>query len=135
MLAYILRPSFNWDAAGMTDAQMEFFFWDLAMLGFCWHFITLAGFHCDALSIDLFVRGYAKRGAAAYVQLIQRRAGCMSFPDAVAAALKAKGGGAIQWLKDSLKMLLPQLQKAAEVWGARCSSTGTQHALWRVTTE
>merc|ERR1712193_216600 len=72
MLAYNLSPSFNWDTAGMTDAQMESFIWDLAKLGFCWQFITLAGFHCDALSIDIFAKDYAKRGAAAYVQLIQR---------------------------------------------------------------
>merc|ERR1712099_138446 len=72
MLAYNLSPSFNWDTAGMTDAQMESFIWDLAKLGFCWQFITLAGFHCDALGIDLFAREYAKRGAGAYVQLIQR---------------------------------------------------------------
>merc|ERR1711860_167160 len=58
MLAYNLSPSF---------------IWDLAKLGFCWQFITLAGFHCDALSIDIFAREYAKRGAAAYVQLIQRQ--------------------------------------------------------------
>jgi len=73
MLAYNLSPSFNWDTAGMTDAQMESFIWDLAKLGFCWQFITLAGFHCDALAIDLFAREYATRGAAAYVQLIQRK--------------------------------------------------------------
>merc|ERR1719192_270898 len=72
MLAYNLSPSFNWDASGMTDAQMESFIWDLAKMGFCWQFITLAGFHCDSLSIDLFAKDYAKRGAAAYVQLIQR---------------------------------------------------------------
>jgi len=72
MLAYNLSPSFNWDSAGMTDAQMESFIWDLAKLGFCWQFITLAGFHSDALGIDLFAREYATRGAAAYVQLIQR---------------------------------------------------------------
>merc|ERR1719436_2403605 len=72
MLAYNLSPSFNWDTSGMTDAQMETFIWDLAKLGYCWQFITLAGFHCNALSIDLFSRDYAKRGAAAYVQLIQR---------------------------------------------------------------
>jgi len=72
MLAYNLSPSFNWDTSGMTDAQMETFIWDLAKLGFCWQFITLAGFHCNALSIDLFSKDYAQRGAAAYVQLIQR---------------------------------------------------------------
>merc|ERR1712072_1385301 len=72
MLAYNLSPSFNWDASGMTDAQMESFIWDLAKLGFCWQFITLAGFHCDALGIDNFAKAYATKGAAAYVQLIQR---------------------------------------------------------------
>merc|ERR1711904_632502 len=72
MLAYNLSPSFNWDGAGMTDAQMESFVWDLAKMGFCWQFITLAGFHCNALSIDLFARDYAKRGALAYVEGIQR---------------------------------------------------------------
>merc|ERR1712061_510128 len=73
MLAYNLSPSFNWDSAGMTDAQMESFIWDLAKLGFCWQFITLAGFHSDALAIDLFAREYAKHGMRAYVQLIQRQ--------------------------------------------------------------
>merc|ERR1719326_1552070 len=72
MLAYNLSPSFNWDASGMTDAQMESFIWDLAKLGFCWQFITLAGFHCDALSIDNFAKAYATQGAAAYVKLIER---------------------------------------------------------------
>jgi isocitrate lyase len=32
-------------------------------LGFCWQFITLAGFHCDALSIDLFAK--AQQGTLA----------------------------------------------------------------------
>jgi len=73
MLSYNLSPSFNWDGAGMTDAQMESFVWDIGKLGFCWQFITLAGFHCDALSIDLFARDYAKRGALAYVEMIQRQ--------------------------------------------------------------
>jgi len=72
MLAYNLSPSFNWDSSGMTDAQMESFIWDLAKIGFVWQFITLAGFHCDALSIDLFAREYKTKGASAYVKLIQR---------------------------------------------------------------
>merc|ERR1719388_554111 len=59
MLAYNLSPSFNWDTAGMSDKEMETFVWDLAKLGFCWQFITLAGFHSDALSVDLFAREYA----------------------------------------------------------------------------
>lgn len=72
MLAYNNSPSFNWDTSGMTDDQMGTFIWDLAKLGYCWQFITLAGFHCDALSIDLFARAYATQGMKAYVQLIQR---------------------------------------------------------------
>merc|ERR1712190_51672 len=72
MLAYNNSPSFNWDTSGMTDAQMESWIFDLAKLGYCWQFITLAGFHCDALSIDNFAKAYATKGAGAYVQLIQR---------------------------------------------------------------
>jgi hypothetical protein len=34
MLAYNLSPSFNWDAAGMTDAQIESFTGDLGARGF-----------------------------------------------------------------------------------------------------
>ncbi|CAA6658284.1 unnamed protein product [Spirodela intermedia] len=61
MLAYNLSPSFNWDASGMTDQQMREFIPAIAKLGFCWQFITLAGFHADAW-----------RGMLAYVERIQR---------------------------------------------------------------
>ena len=42
------------DSAGrcVTDLPSK------AKLGFCWQFITLAGFHCDALSIDLFAKAW-----------------------------------------------------------------------------
>ncbi|GLJ39455.1 hypothetical protein SUGI_0806020 [Cryptomeria japonica] len=73
MLAYNLSPSFNWDAARMSDEQMQNFIPQIAQLGFCWQFITLAGFHADALVIDTFARDYAKRGMLAYVQQIQRQ--------------------------------------------------------------
>ncbi|XP_050383166.1 isocitrate lyase [Argentina anserina] len=72
MLAYNLSPSFNWDASGMTDQQMMDFIPRIAKLGYCWQFITLAGFHADALVIDTFARDYAKRGMLAYVERIQR---------------------------------------------------------------
>ncbi|KAI9029368.1 isocitrate lyase [Hyaloraphidium curvatum] len=72
-LAYNLSPSFNWDAAGMSDKEMETFVWDLGKLGFVWQFITLAGFHSDALIIDTFAREYATRGMYAYVSMIQRK--------------------------------------------------------------
>jgi isocitrate lyase len=72
MLAYNNSPSFNWDGSGMTEKEMEDFIFDLAKLGFCWQFCTLAGFHCDALSIDNFAKAFATKGMAAYVQMIQR---------------------------------------------------------------
>ncbi|KAG5242081.1 Isocitrate lyase family protein [Salix suchowensis] len=72
MLAYNLSPSFNWDASGMTDEQMRDFIPRIAKLGYCWQFITLAGFHADALVTDTFARDYAKRGMLAYVERIQR---------------------------------------------------------------
>ncbi|KAI4378276.1 hypothetical protein MLD38_015776 [Melastoma candidum] len=72
MLAYNLSPSFNWDASGMTDEQIMEFIPKIAQLGYCWQFITLAGFHGDALVIDTFAREYSKRGMLAYVERIQR---------------------------------------------------------------
>merc|ERR1719160_2279673 len=42
----------------------------------------------------------------------ETRSGCMTFPDAVAKAMKAKGQDATQWLKDSRKMSLDQMRKA-----------------------
>ncbi|KAI3639668.1 hypothetical protein MIR68_002362 [Amoeboaphelidium protococcarum] len=73
MLAYNLSPSFNWDAAGMNDQQIETFIKDLGKLGIVWQFITLGGFHSNALGVDLFARDYAKRGMLAYVEGIQRK--------------------------------------------------------------
>ncbi|KAI8841450.1 isocitrate lyase [Chytriomyces cf. hyalinus JEL632] len=73
MLAYNLSPSFNWDAAGMNDQQISSFINDLGKLGFVWQFITLAGFHSNALISDNFAKDYAKRGMLAYVQGIQRQ--------------------------------------------------------------
>ena len=72
-LCYNLSPSFNWDAAGMTDDEIRTYIWDLAQMGFCLQFITLAGFHSNALGIDLFARDYAKRGILAYCEQIQRK--------------------------------------------------------------
>jgi len=72
MLAYNQSPSFNWDSAGLTDEQMKTFIWDLAKLGFCWQFITLAGFHSDALGITNFARAYENDGMKAYVTMTQR---------------------------------------------------------------
>merc|ERR1719486_1885042 len=43
----------------------------------------------------------------------EARSGCMTFPDAVAKVLKEKGTDSTQWMKDSLKMSLPPMRKAA----------------------
>ncbi|XP_077243528.1 isocitrate lyase [Tasmannia lanceolata] len=72
MLAYNLSPSFNWDASGMTDEQMRDFIPRIARLGYVWQFITLAGFHADALVVDTFSKDFARRGMLAYVERIQR---------------------------------------------------------------
>lgn len=40
-LAYNLSPSFNWEAAGLTDLDMQNYIWELGKLGFVWQFITV----------------------------------------------------------------------------------------------
>lgn len=72
-LAYNLSPSFNWDAAGMNEAEIGQFQDNLGQEGFVWQFITLAGFHCDALQIDLFSREFATKKMLAYVTMVQRK--------------------------------------------------------------
>jgi isocitrate lyase len=72
-LAYNLSPSFNWDAADMTDQEIHDFQIELGKAGFVWQFITLAGFHGNALAIDLFARNFEKDHMLAYVKMIQRR--------------------------------------------------------------
>lgn len=71
-LAYNLSPSFNWDKAGMDNREIQDFQDELGKLGFIWQFITLAGFHCNALNIDLFSKDFSKRKMLAYVETIQR---------------------------------------------------------------
>ena len=73
MLAYNLSPSFNWDAAGMTDGELSHFNDDLGRLGYCWQFITLAGFHANGLAVTNLARSYGDKGMLAYVQSIQRK--------------------------------------------------------------
>ena len=73
MLAYNLSPSFNWDAAGMNNEEIESYVDRLAALGFVWQFITLAGFHGNGLFAESFARQYAKHKMLAYVTEIQRK--------------------------------------------------------------
>jgi len=74
MLAYNLSPSFNWSAVkGMDDNAIRQFQKELGKRGFTWHFITLAGFHSNALMIDQFAKAYAgPDGVLSYVTMIQR---------------------------------------------------------------
>jgi len=73
MLAYNLSPSFNWDASGMTDAEIGRFNDDLGRLGYTWQFITLAGFHSNGLIVTELARAFADRGMIAYCELVQRQ--------------------------------------------------------------
>ena len=73
MLAYNLSPSFNWDAAGMKDDDIMKFQGQIGAMGFTWHFITLCGFHSNALAIDQIAKAYAgPKKVFAYVEMIQR---------------------------------------------------------------
>mmetsp|Transcript_13328 Transcript_13328/g.32646 ORF Transcript_13328/g.32646 Transcript_13328/m.32646 type:complete len:541 (+) Transcript_13328:186-1808(+) len=72
MLAYNQSPSFNWDASGLSDEEMRTYITALARMGYCWQFITLAGFHSDALGITRFARAYKNDEMLAYVTQIQR---------------------------------------------------------------
>ncbi|TFL01861.1 isocitrate lyase icl [Pterulicium gracile] len=72
-LAYNLSPSFNWDAAGLGEKEMQDYVWQLGKLGFVWQFITLGGLHSNAYISDLFAKEYAKTGMKAYVELVQRK--------------------------------------------------------------
>lgn len=73
LFAYNLSPSFNWDASGMSDQQIGDFQDELGREGFVWQFITLAGFHGNALQTTRFARAYAKDKMIAYVRDIQRK--------------------------------------------------------------
>jgi isocitrate lyase len=71
--AYNLSPSFNWDAANMTESQIAAFQDELGKEGYVWQFITLAGFHGNALQVDRFAKAFAQQKMLAYVQMIQRK--------------------------------------------------------------
>lgn len=74
ILSYNLSPSFNWSGVkGMDDDGIRRFQKELGKRGFTWHFITLAGFHTNALAIDQFAKAYAgPDGVLSYVTMIQR---------------------------------------------------------------
>ncbi|KAI7847266.1 isocitrate lyase [Circinella umbellata] len=73
LLCYNLSPSFNWDAAGMNDADMGSFVAKLGRLGFVWQFITLGGLHANALASGTFAKAFKEQGMYGYVSNVQRK--------------------------------------------------------------
>ena len=72
-LAYNLSPSFNWDKFGMSDQEIAAYQDKLGSMGYVWQFITLAGFHGDALFAKTFAKDFSERKMLAYVEDVQRK--------------------------------------------------------------
>ncbi|KAF1804563.1 isocitrate lyase [Mucor lusitanicus] len=73
LLCYNLSPSFNWDAAGLTDKDMGSYIQNLGRLGFVWQFITLGGLHANALATATFAKSFKESGMYGYVSNVQRK--------------------------------------------------------------
>ncbi|WP_223170127.1 isocitrate lyase [Maribacter aquimaris] len=71
MLAYNCSPSFNW-AAKLSVTEMETFREELAIMGYKFQFITLAGFHALNTSMFELSKAYKERGMAGYSELQER---------------------------------------------------------------
>ena len=70
MLAYNCSPSFNW-RAHLDEETIARFQKELAAMGYCFQFITLAGFHALNYSMFDLAHGYAREDMTAYVRLQQ----------------------------------------------------------------
>jgi len=57
---------------GIDDSKIASFCADLGRLGYCWQFITLAGFHTNALVTEKFSKDFGQRKMLAYVETVQR---------------------------------------------------------------
>lgn len=71
MLAYNCSPSFNWKR-NLSDGEIAAFQRELGAMGYCFQFITLAGFHALNHSMFDLARGYRDKGMTAYVALQER---------------------------------------------------------------
>ena len=71
LLAHNCSPSFHWKQH-LDDAAIASFQKELAILGYRFQFITLAGFHALNASMFELARGYAAEGMTAYVRLQER---------------------------------------------------------------
>ena len=70
-LAYNCSPSFNWKR-NLSDDEIAAFQKELGAMGYCFQFITLAGFHSLNHGMFDLARGYRERGMSAYVELQER---------------------------------------------------------------
>jgi len=68
MLAYNCSSSFNWRKK-LDRKTIAAFQEELADMGYCFQFVTLAGFHALNLSMFQLARGYRGRGLTAYAEL------------------------------------------------------------------
>ena len=71
MLAYNCSPSFNWKLK-LDQQSIDTFREQIAAMGYCFQFITLAGFHALNHSMFELAGDYAQRGMAAYADFQQR---------------------------------------------------------------
>ncbi|MEP6634282.1 MAG: isocitrate lyase, partial [Luteimonas sp.] len=65
---YNCSPSFNWKR-NLDDATIAAFQKELAVMGYRFQFITLAGFHALNYSMFHLAHGYARRQMSAFVEL------------------------------------------------------------------
>src|SRR5215213_1594890 len=68
LLAYNCSPSFNWTKK-LDDHTIAKFQKELALMGYKFQFITLAGFHALNLAMFELAQGYRDAGMSAYAQL------------------------------------------------------------------
>ncbi|MGA7294541.1 MAG: isocitrate lyase [Terriglobales bacterium] len=71
LLAYNCSPSFNWKK-NLDDAIIAAFQQKLALVGYKFQFITLAGFHALNLAMFELARGYKRSGMTAYSRLQEK---------------------------------------------------------------
>jgi isocitrate lyase len=67
-LTYNCSPSFNW-RRHLEESDIATFQEQLAGMGYCYQFVTLAGFHSLNAGMFELASGYADEGMAAYVKL------------------------------------------------------------------
>ncbi len=70
-LAYNCSPSFNWQRA-LSPEQIASFQRNLALMGYKFQFVTLAGFHAVNASMFELAHAYRDEGMVAYSRLQQR---------------------------------------------------------------